>query len=84
MAKPEPSECRVLRLRLGWSRGAGDFGAVLTYADLAKVRAWRPGEQLDIAAVFAVRKSEPALSVLFWKLSTGQEARAVPASGLCV
>ena len=26
-------------LRLGWSRGAGDFGTVLTYADLPKVPA---------------------------------------------
>jgi hypothetical protein len=56
---------RVLRLRLGWSRGAGVFGTVLTYADLPKVRAWGACAQLDIAAVFAMRKSEPSLSVLF-------------------
>ena len=34
--------------------------------------------------MFAVRKSESALSVLFSELSTRQEARAVPASGLRV
>jgi hypothetical protein len=73
-----------LWLRLERSRGAGVFGRVLKYADLPKVRAWRAGAQLDIAAVFAVWKSEPALSVLFSELSTRQEARAVPASGLCV
>jgi hypothetical protein len=71
-------------LRLDWSRGAGDFGTVLMYADLPQVRAWRAGAQLDIAAVFAVWKSESALSVLFSELSTRQEARTMPASGLCV
>jgi hypothetical protein len=75
---------RVRVLRLERSRGAGVFGTVLKYADLPKVRAWRAGAQLDIAGVFAVRKSESALPVLFSELSTGQEARAVPASGLRV
>jgi hypothetical protein len=70
---------RVRVLRLDGSRGAGVFGRVLTYADLPKVRAQRAGAQLDIACVFAVRKSEPALSVLFSELSTGQEARRADA-----
>jgi hypothetical protein len=34
--------------------------------------------------VFAVWKSESALSVLFSELSTGQEAGSVQASGVCV
>jgi hypothetical protein len=72
-----------LVFRLGSQPDRG-FGTVWTYADLPQVRAWRAGAQLDIAAVFAMRKSEPALYVLFSELSTGQEARAVPASGLCV
>jgi hypothetical protein len=54
------------------------------YADLPEVRAWRACAQLDIAGVFAVRKSEPALSALFSELSTRQEARAMPVSGLRV
>jgi hypothetical protein len=73
----------LLGLRLDWSR-AGEFGTVLTYADLPKLRAWRAGAQLDISGVFAVRKSEPALSVLFSELSAGQEAGAMPASGVRV
>ena len=64
--------------------GGGVFGRVLTYADLPKVRAWGACAQLDIAGVLAVRKPESALPVLFSELSTRQEARAVPASGLCV
>jgi hypothetical protein len=48
------------------------------------VRACGAGAQLDIAGVLAVRKPESALPVLFSELSTRQEARAVPASGLCV
>jgi hypothetical protein len=61
-----------------------DLVESLTYADLPQVRSWRACAQLDIAGVFAVRKSEPALSVLFSELSTGQEARAVPVSELYV
>jgi hypothetical protein len=45
-----------------------------------RVRAQRAGAQLDIAAVFAMRKSESALPILFSELS----ARAVPTSGLRV
>ena len=66
----------VAGVEVGLVAGAGDFGRVLMYADLPEVRAWRACAQLDIAGVFAVRKSEPALSVLFSELSTGQEARA--------
>jgi hypothetical protein len=65
---------------VGGSRGARDFGRVLTYADLPKVRAWRAGAQLGSATVCALRGPEPALSVLFCELSTGSEAWAVPAS----
>jgi hypothetical protein len=72
-----------LVLRLGSQPDQG-FGRVLMYADLPEVRAWRACAQLDIAGVFAVRKSEPALSALFSELSTGQEARAVPVSELYV
>jgi hypothetical protein len=49
----------------GWSRAVGDFDTVLTYADLPQVRAWRACAQLDSASVFAVRKPEFALPVLF-------------------
>jgi hypothetical protein len=38
---------------------------VCIYADLPQLRAWRAGSQLDIAGVFAVRRREPALSILF-------------------
>jgi len=57
---------------------------VLAYADVPEVRAWWAGAQLDSAAVFTVRRPESALSVLFSELPAGQEARAVPASGVCV
>ena len=61
----------VAGIEVGLVAGAAVFGTVLTYADLPEVRAWRAGAQLDIAGVFAMRKSEPALSVLFSELSTG-------------
>jgi hypothetical protein len=68
----------------GGSRGAGEFGRVLRYAGLPKVRARWASAQLGSAAVFALRGPEPALSVLFCELSTGPKARAVPASGMRV
>jgi hypothetical protein len=52
------------------------------YADLPKLRARRAEPQLDIARVFAVRKSKSALPVLFCEISARPQARAVPPSGL--
>jgi hypothetical protein len=56
--------------------------ALLLYADLPKLRASGTNSQLDIARVFAVRKSKSALPILFCEISAGPEARAVPVSGL--
>jgi hypothetical protein len=58
--------------------------ALLLYADLPKLRASGTNSQLDIARVFAVRKSKSVLPVLFPAISAGPEAWAVPASGLRV
>jgi hypothetical protein len=54
------------------------------YADLSQLRAWRARAQLGLAGVFEVRKPESVLSLLLSKISAGQKARAVPASGLRV
>jgi hypothetical protein len=69
-------------IRCERSTGAGEFATVLKYANLPEVRAWRAHPQLDFAGVFAVRKPESILRVLFSEISTRQKARAVPASGV--
>jgi hypothetical protein len=68
-----------------YCRGSREFLIrYATYANLPQLRGWRKYSQLDICAVLGMREPESALLGLFYKLSTGQEARAVPVSRLYV
>ena len=67
------------------SRGPRDFLVRCSpYANLPQLRAWRKYSQLGICAVLGMREPESALLGLFYKLSTGQKAGAVPVSRLYV